>query len=520
MAEENRTDAAAEDLRRRQEEEAGGMIVDGLEGGVGTTVAPVERPAGPGDAATSVAQSNRPDAVHPAGAVAAHAAASAAARKPKAIPVTELALTYPAQMQAKADAEKAGAAADAVDAARHAELERQLRQNSETAYERAVMDAAARLAQDDGRANYLTRAASGRGMSVRELAPDFVGAVPNRAEAIAAKKLERHLQQQADLEAESRRFRDAVRDTEMGIYRGPDEEGKRIIRKIWNEEQFRKLGPGDMAANEVEKWWRRRESAAAIRDLRAVENFKREEARIRKKIANGEGLSPGERAVRESMHLSEQFLTRNTRQALGDLATAQARLAQLPDSPALEKLKQADTIGGVLHVLINHPLEIMAVKAGQAVPKTIAMAAGTLLMGPYGGVLASAYVVFGSEYAGAVLQGFKDEGIDLQDEDAVQVAIQDTQKLERIYNNALVVAGIASMADIASGAVGNMRITPFQSKVVEKGAQMAVQADIAVTAKKATDKALGKETNKGERREAGFDGALGALMPDIERLAF
>jgi hypothetical protein len=92
--------------------------------------------------------------------------------------------------------------------------------------------------------------------------------------------------------------------------------------------------------------------------------------------------------------------------------------------------------------------------------------------------------------------------------------------METIYGKAFVVAGIASMAEVASGAVGNIRIAPFQSKMVEKGAQMAVQADIAVTAKKATDKALGKETSKGERSEAVLDGVLGALMPDIEKLAF
>jgi hypothetical protein len=515
MAEENRTDAAAEDLRRRQEEEAGGVIVDGPAGAAGTTVAPIEPPAGPGHVPTSIAQPDQPDAAHPAAAAASQAAASAAS-KPKAVPVTELALTYPAQMQAKAEAEKAAAAADAIEAARHAELERQLRQNSETAYERAVMDAAARLAQDDGRANYLTRAASGRGMSVRELAPDFVGAVPNREEAIAAKKREIR----ATAEAERRKLEDAVGDTETGIYVGPDEEGKKFLKQMNNDSRFNRLRYDEMTANEVERWWRTRESSGAIDRLKAIDsNWARVNA-VTAKMERGEKLNQQEDYIRQGMHLWPQHLIRKTNEALGDLVAAEVRRAQIPESPALRKLNEADTVGDVLKVLLNNPLQIMAVKAGQAIPKTIASATATLLGGPFGGILASAYVVFGSEYAGAVLKGFEDEGIDLQNESAVLEAIKKKDMMERIYDKAFVVAGIASMAEVASGAVGNIRIAPFQSKMVEKGAQMAVQADIAVTAKKATDKALGKETSKGERSEAVLDGVLGALMPDIEKLAF
>lgn len=425
-----------------------------------------------------------------------------------------------AEVAPSAGAAAAQAVAAVEDDRQRDEAER--RRISELMYQLSIDEAviaAGRLARDDVYGDIVYRTAKARGVPVQSVDPEFTGRRDWR-EVREEEIRRRERQRQAGLEAERRKLSDAIGDTETGIYVGPNEEGKKFLKQVSDDERFRRLRYDEMAANEVEKWWRQRESASAIRHLRAVERFKQKEAEVRQKIANNEALSPDEESIRAGMHLSEQIMARETRRALGDLAAAQARLAQLPDSPALRKLKEADTVGGIITVLVNHPFEILAVKAGQAVPKTIASTAGTLLLGPYGGVLASAYVAFGSEYAGAVLQGFKDEGIDLENESAVQEAIKNKEKIERIYNKALVVAGIATMADIASGAVGNMRVTPIQSKIVEKGAQAVVQADIAIAAKKATDKALGKEGSKGERSDAGLDGALGALMPDVERLSF
>lgn len=441
MAEENRADAAADDLRRRQEE-AGGVVVDGPAGGV-ETAAPVEPSIGRETAATSIAPSDQPAIAQPAGA-------SAATPKPKAVPVTELALTHPAQMQAKADAEKAASAANAMDAARHADLERDLRKISETDYERAVVDAMTRLAQDTGRANYITRAAAGRKISVRELAPDFVGAVPNREEAIAAEKQQRHLRHQADLEAESRMLGEAVGDTEMGIYVGPTEEGKQALK----DHRFNKLPFWRIPVNEADRWWQQQKIVSAI--YRA-EEAPQTAAEIHADIAAAEARAKQSRFLTKT---DQNILANKDRllriadtmedRAFQDMREAHARYLQIPESPALRKFAAAKTAGEKAEVLLDNLPEFLAVKAGQAIPVTASRTIGRALTGPLGGAFAATLMAFGTKYTEAVMKGFADRGIDLQNEAAVRDAIADKKLMREIYNNAFLRAGIAATDQAAA----------------------------------------------------------------------
>lgn len=103
-------------------------------------------------------------------------------------------------------------------------------------------------------------------------------------------------------------------------------------------------------------------------------------------------------------------------------------------------------------------------------------------------------------------------------------AIKKKDLMERIYGKAFVVAGIASMAEVASGMVGTIKLTSVPSKtwggIVEKAAQTGVKAGIGVAEKAGTGTVTGEKPTAGGKVESGVDGAMDLLIPDIQRLAF
>lgn len=298
----------------------------------------------------------------------------------------------------------------------------------------------------------------------------------------------------------------------------------RLLKEMLNDERFGNLDTSDIMANEIERQWRQIQSSNALGKLTDIRSNRERVIAVFEKAERGEKLNAQEEYIIRGRHLWPDTIARRTDQNLRRLIAAQVRLAQIPGSPAMRNLGHAETIGDILGVLIESPGEILAVKAGQAISKTIATTAGTLLAGPYGGVIAVAFVTFGSEYAAALLEGFKARGIDLLDKDAVQNAIEKKELMREIFGQAFERAGIATTKEVASGAVGNIRLTSFQSKLwgdlAEKGAQGIAQIGIGVGGKIADGTVSHKKPSSSELVDGGLDGALGLLNPKIKPWAF
>jgi hypothetical protein len=80
------------------------------------------------------------------------------------------------------------------------------------------------------------------------------------------------------------------------------------------------------------------------------------------------------------------------------------------------------------------------------------------------------------------------------------------------------------MAEVASGTVGNIKLTSVPSKtwggLVERVAQTGAKTGIGVAGKAGAGMVTGEKPTAGDKAESGVDSAIDLLIPDIERLAF
>lgn len=329
--------------------------------------------------------------------------------------------------------------------------------NAGTHYQPAAMSPAERMAYDDAYADLVYGAARARGERVQTIDPAFTGGSRDPQTAIEEKKLERHLRRQADLEAERRKFGEIVRDDETGQYLGPTEEGKQALEDY----RFQKLPRWQVPLNEVDRWWQQMKMAGAIYGLREAPPTRAEiladiEA-AEQRAKQTPWLTQTEKHILANKDRLLKIADTLEERAFRDLWSAHARFQKIPNSPALRKFAEAGTAGEKIDVLLDNPLEFLLVKGGQALPKMAARTAGRFLGGPFGGALAATYMAFGTKHAEAVVKGFADKGIDLQDEAAVRAAVANKELMREIYHNAFKEAGIAA-ADQAAWEVLRLRI--------------------------------------------------------------
>ena len=300
------------------------------------------------------------------------------------------------------------------------------------------------MAHDDAYADLVYGAASARGERVQTIDPAFTGGSRDPQAAIEEKKQERHLRRQADLEAESRMLGEAVRDTETGIYRGPTKEGEQVLK----DHPFNKLPLYKVTLNEVDRWWQQIKIVSAI--YRAGE-APQTAAEIHADIAAAEARAKQSRFLTKTdqnilANKDRLLKIANTIEdvAYQDMRAAHARYLRIPQSPALRKFAAVETAGEKIEVLLDNLPEFLAVRAGQAIPVTGSRFTGRFLAGPLGGAFAATSMAFGTKYTEAVIRGFADRGIDLQNEAAVRDAIGNKGLMREIYSGAFLQAGIAA----------------------------------------------------------------------------
>ena len=169
----------------------------------------------------------------------------------------------------------------------------------------------------------------------------------------------------------------------------------------------------------------------------------------------------GEMKERERQKLSSlnALIERNS----GQLSERQGKLSKLPPSQHLEDLIGGDIKGALARSKGGVALEIFARSAVPSIKAAgmaaVAGAAGTAAGGPVAGATAATagagYMSGRMEFNAAVLEGLREDGVDIERPEEIEVAMTDDERMSEIYGKALVRGGVIGSFD------GVAQLLPF-----------------------------------------------------------
>ncbi len=300
--------------------------------------------------------------------------------------------------------------------------------------------------------------------------------------------------------------------------RDRDAAEQKAIRNQLNDQEHEKLHLWEKTWNHMKREWFGSVSGSSLNQLRIIQEFNDRTQAVLEKVRKGEDLSRVEYQLWIDRHNIRSILVKETREALSDLAAAQAKLTQIPNSTALRKLNEARTVGDFFKVLNENFEEIVVLGAAGVAPTIAAAGAASIFTGPLGGILAAAAVAFGSGFPEAILDAFERRGIDLANEKTLLAIISDPNRMKEIYGDALMSAGIDAGLEVLGGVGGPLlktvrrRFGGIAASGAESLAQGAVNAGGEVAKyyaiEKGHDEDGGSSLTVGRIGKAMFDGIL------------
>lgn len=392
-----------------------------------------------------------------------------------------------------------------------AEEQRRRRKMSEAAYERAVAFArAAGVMELDNARGDLTDAMVRKFREynfpvnvsmVHERFEDFYAYYQKLLnEEVAGRQVRENEAQLRAIDEDSRAFGVAPQVLAPGFK--PLVERDAAERKALNDyltdQENANLTPSERAGNYAGRNDQTKKLGIALDHLTRLEGMLGKIDGIRRKILNGEVLTPGERTIWERRHETEEGVEKTTGFVLADLRAAKAILDKLPRSTALRKLDEAKSVGEFFGVLNTNAEEIIRIGADEVVSDFLVQKLGRVAAGPLGAILLSAFAAYGSALPAAVVEAFERRNIDLDDHEAVLDVIRNRKEMDAIYSEARNVSGIDALVAAVGVGAGETRLKFVRQYLGKMGVSLGgslVQGAVAAGGEVLKHYAVGEESS-------------------------
>lgn len=148
-------------------------------------------------------------------------------------------------------------------------------------------------------------------------------------------------------------------------------------------------------------------------------------------------------------------------EALKEVQKGRAEIQAIPARPVTEAIGRAKTFGEALEALGTDPLGAMAGFSLESLPQMApALAAGVVTRQPIVGAAAMGGTSFTSELSNSVFEYLEDQGIDVNNTNAVLAALDDPAVFKEAYNFALKRGAIIGTLDAASAGLASKALVP------------------------------------------------------------
>lgn len=148
-------------------------------------------------------------------------------------------------------------------------------------------------------------------------------------------------------------------------------------------------------------------------------------------------------------------------EALREVQKRQAEMQAIPGRPVTEAISEAKTFGEAMKALSTDPLGAMAGFSLESLPQMApALVAGAVTRRPEIAALGMGGTSFTSELSNSVFEYLQDNGIDINDSNAVLKALDDPKIFKEAYDFALKRGAIIGTLDAASAGLASKALVP------------------------------------------------------------